>query len=258
MRKIGLKLWNINVDFYPKEAQKLFYDEIFDYIELYIVPNNLDKIKVWKKLNIPIDIHAPHYAHKLNLSKKESYDLNYKKYLEAKRYADELDSQIIVFHGGAGGSYKETAEQLSKFCDNRIIIENKPYDTLDFVNENYYVGASFEEITYIMENAKCGFCLDVGHAICAANSFGINPYEYIERFCTLNPLRIHLSDININTKKDMHLNYGCGNINFKTLFNILPNCPITIETNKKTTFGLEDFRQDAIFLKKFSMCQDKL
>lgn len=258
MRKIGLKLWNINVDFYPKEAQKLFYDEIFDYIELYIVPNNLDKIKVWKKLNIPIDIHAPHYAHKLNLSKKESYDLNYKKYLEAKRYADELDSQIIVFHGGAGGSYKETAEQLSKFCDNRIIIENKPYDTLDFVNENYYVGASFEEITYIMENAKCGFCLDVGHAICAANSFGINPYEYIERFCTLNPLRIHLSDININTKKDMHLNYGCGNINFKTLFNILPNCPITIETNKKTKFGLEDFRQDAIFLKKFSMCQDKL
>ena len=258
MRKIGLKLWNINVDFYPKEAQKLFYDEIFDYIELYIVPNNLDKIKVWKKLNIPIDIHAPHYAHKLNLSKKESYDLNYKKYLEAKRYADELDSQIIVFHGGAGGSYKETADQLSKFCDNRIIIENKPYDTLDFVNENYYVGASFEEITYIMENAKCGFCLDVGHAICAANSFGINPYEYIERFCTLNPLRIHLSDININTKKDMHLNYGCGNINFKTLFNILPNCPITIETNKKTKFGLEDFRQDAIFLKKFSMCQDKL
>ena len=258
MRKIGLKLWNINVDFYPKEAQKLFYDEIFDYIELYIVPNNLDKIKVWKKLNIPIDIHAPHYAHKLNLSKKESYDLNYKKYLEAKRYADELDSQIIVFHGGAGGSYKETAEQLSKFCDNRIIIENKPYDTLDFVNENYYVGASFEEITYIMENAKCGFCLDVGHAICAANSFGINPYEYIERFCTLNPLRIHLSDININTKKDMHLNYGCGNINFKTLFNILPNCPITIETNKKTKFGLEDFRQDAIFLKKFSMCQGKL
>ena len=205
MRKIGLKLWNINVDFYPKEAQKLFYDEIFDYIELYIVPNNLDKIKVWKKLNIPIDIHAPHYAHKLNLSKKESYDLNYKKYLEAKRYADELDSQIIVFHGGAGGSYKETAEQLSKFCDNRIIIENKPYDTLDFVNENYYVGASFEEITYIMENAKCGFCLDVGHAICAANSFGINPYEYIERFCTLNPLRIHLSDININTKKDIYL-----------------------------------------------------
>ena len=85
MRKIGLKLWNINVDFYPKEAQKLFYDEIFDYIELYIVPNNLDKIKVWKKLNIPIDIHAPHYAHKLNLSKKESYDLNYKKYLEADR-----------------------------------------------------------------------------------------------------------------------------------------------------------------------------
>ena len=55
---------------------------------------------------------------------------------------------------------------------------------------------------------------------------------------------------NTNTKKDMHLNYGCGNINFETLFNTLPNCPITIETNKKTKFNLEDFKQDAIFLKK--------
>ena len=46
------------------------------------------------------------------------------------------------------------------------------------------------------------------------------------------------------------MNYGCGNINFETLFNTLPNCPITIETNKKTKFNLEDFKQDAIFLKK--------
>lgn len=251
MHKIGLKLWNTNTDFYLSEAQKLFFQKVFDYIELYIVPNNLDKLDKWKKLNIPFDIHAPHYAHGMNLSKKDFFESNLEKYLEVKKYADELNAEVIVFHGGAGGSYKETAEQLSKFCDNRIIIENKPHDTLDFVDENYYVGASFEEIKYIMKNAKCGFCLDIGHAICAANSFGINPYEYIEKFCILNPLRIHLSDTNTNTKKDMHLNYGCGNINFKILLNILPNCPITIETNKKTKFDLEDFKQDTIFLKKF-------
>ena len=71
MYKIGLKLWNTNTDFYLSEAQKLFEKKVFDYIELYIVPNNLDKLDKWKKLNIPFDIHAPHYAHGMNLSKKD-------------------------------------------------------------------------------------------------------------------------------------------------------------------------------------------
>ena len=53
-----------------------------------------------------------------------------------------------------------------------------------------------------MEESGCGFCLDIGHAICSANSLGIEPYSYIEKLVTLNPKRIHLSDIDIKSKYD--------------------------------------------------------
>lgn len=250
MHKIGLKLWNINTDYYLKEAEKLFDKGVFDYIELYIVPGNLDKLKYWKKLNIPFDIHAPHFAHGMNLSKKEFRGSNFDKYKEVKIFADELNASIIVFHGGSGGDYRETAEQLKSFDDERILIENKPFKTLSFVNEPYYVGAKFEEIKYIKENVGCGFCLDIGHCICAANSFNTEPFSYIEQFATLKPARVHLSDIHTDTVMDEHLHYGQGNLNFEKLFNILPqDIPITIETIKNSKTDLNDFEMDAKFLK---------
>ena len=252
MHKIGLKLWNINTDYYLKEAEKLFDNGVFDYIELYIVPGNIDKIKDWKKLHIPFDIHAPHFAHGMNLSKKEFRETNFEKYKEVKLFADELKAKVIVFHGGSGGDYKETAEQLLSFYDKRILIENKPFKTLAFVNEPYYVGAKFEEIKYITEKVNCGFCLDIGHCICAANSFGIKPFEYIKKFVTLSPKRIHLSDIRIDTVMDEHLHFGQGNLSFEKLLSILPkDTPITIETTKNSKENLNDFEKDTEFLKLF-------
>lgn len=249
-KKIGLKLWNINTDFYLKEAQKLYHEGTFDYIELYIVPNNMDKLEIWQKVDIPFDIHAPHFAHKMNLSKKELEEDNYKKYLEVKEYADKLNASAIVFHGGSGGDYKESANQLLNFNDNRILIENKPYETLEFVHEPYYVGAKYEELEYIIKTVNCGFCLDIGHCICAANSFNIEPYAYIQKLLTLTPRRIHLSDIHTTTTLDEHLNYGYGNLDFKRILNLLPqNINITIETNKKSKEKLDDYKKDADFIR---------
>lgn len=250
MNKIGLKLWNINTDYYYDEAIKLYNDGVFDYIELYVVPGYLDLIQKWKNINIPFDIHAPHFAHKMNLSKNEFKEDNYDKYKEVKEYADSLNADAIVFHGGAGGDYRETAKQLSEFKDNRTIIENKPYNTLSFVNEDYYVGSKYEELKYIIDNVGCGFCLDIGHAVCSANSQHIDPYEYIEKLVTLNPKRIHLSDIDTSSKYDQHLNYGQGSLDFKRILNIIPkDINITIETTKSSKTSLVDYKQDAAFLR---------
>ena len=172
------------------------------------------------------------------------------KYKEVKEYADSLNADVIVFHGGAGGNYIETANQLKNFHDDRIVIENKPYDTLNFVNEDYYVGAKYEELKYIIDYVGCGFCLDIGHAICSANSQGIEPYSYIEKLVTLNPKRIHLSDIDTTSKYDQHLNYGQGNLDFKKILSIVPkDINITIETIKSSKEFLNDFRKDVKFLK---------
>ena len=101
-----------------------------------------------------------------------------------------------------------------------------------------------------MEESGCGFCLDVGHAICSANSQGIEPYSYIEKLVTLYPKRIHLSDINTNSKYDQHLNYGQGNLDFKKILSIVPkDVNITIETNKISKTNLDDYAGDVNFLK---------
>ena len=48
MYKLGLKLWSINTGFYYEEAKKLYAQGIFDYIELYVVPDTLDTLPKWK------------------------------------------------------------------------------------------------------------------------------------------------------------------------------------------------------------------
>lgn len=251
MHKIGLKLWNINTDYYYDEAIHLYNDGIFDYIELYIVPGHLDLIEKWKKIGIPFDIHAPHFAHNMNLSKREYERDNYTKYIEVKEYADSLNASVIVFHGGINGDYRETARQIKNFNDSRILIENKPYQPLRMTEDNKCVGSKYEEIKYIMKESGCGFCLDIGHAICSANSQGIEPYSYIEKLVTLNPKRIHLSDIDTTSKYDQHLNYGKGDLVFEKVINIIPKgVSITIETLKKSKTALDDYVQDAQFIKK--------
>lgn len=252
MSKIGLKLWNINTDNYLKEAEKIYNQGVYDYIELYVLPGNLDKLELWKRLNVPFNLHAPHFEHGMNLSKAECFENNLKLFEEVKIYADELDVDYIVFHSGTDGDYKETARQLAHINDKRTVIENKPYRTLPFIKGDFYVGGKVEEIKYIIENIGCRFCLDIGHAISSANCQGIEPYSYIEEFMKLNPYMYHLSDIEITSDMDQHLNYGLGTLDFERLFKIISKNPqITIETNKKSKENLDDFVADSKYLKEY-------
>ena len=75
---IGLKLWSTNTDHYLREAKKLYAEGVFDYIELYVVPESLKCANEWKTLNIPYVIHAPHSAHGINLADKNCEDRNIK------------------------------------------------------------------------------------------------------------------------------------------------------------------------------------
>ena len=74
MHKLGLKLWSTNTESYLREAQRLYSLGIYDYIELYVVPNTLDTLENWKKLNIPYVLHAPHFAHGVNLANSEKFE----------------------------------------------------------------------------------------------------------------------------------------------------------------------------------------
>ena len=189
MYKFGLKLWSIN-DNYAQEAYRLFESNVYDYIELYVIPDSYDNyINIWTKLksdlNIPFVVHAPHFKNKMNTAKKESFLTNINLANQTIKFADNLESEIIIFHPGIAGYIEETVFQLNKINDERIVVENKPYFALcdDLICNGY----SPEDIKFVMKNTGVGFCFDVGHSVCAANAQNIDPLIYLEKFVNLNP-----------------------------------------------------------------------
>ncbi|MCX5751398.1 MAG: TIM barrel protein [Candidatus Saganbacteria bacterium] len=256
MYKLGLKFWSVN-KLYMNEALRLYQEGYFQYVELYVVPKSYAQyMDLWldlkKKYNIPFTIHVPHFAHGFNLATKSCEDSNIQMYKEAKDFADGLNAQYIIFHGGIGGDIKETTRQLRSFNEPRLLIENKPYKVLsDSMSTLLCRGYNIEEIKHVIKETHCGFCLDIGHAICAANSMKKEPYEYVHEFMQLKPKMYHLTDLeNIRSEFDYHPNLGQGQLEIKKILQSIPaEAIITIETLKNSKDRLDDFINDVTFIK---------
>ncbi|MBE6454729.1 MAG: AP endonuclease [Alphaproteobacteria bacterium] len=248
MRRLGLKLWSINTDNYYKEAKKLYNNGIYDYIELYIVPNTINTLDKWTKLEIPYIIHAPHSAHGFNLALKEKQKSNFEIYKQVKQFADELNAEYIIFHGGIEGNINETANQLASFNEARALIENKPLMGLPGnLGSLPCRGYNIEEIKTVIDKAKCGFCFDFGHCICSANAQNKEPYAYCEDFIKeLAPNMYHLTDLkDITSIYDSHLHLGNGELDLnKIIAMIQDNKNITLETVKTSKENIDDFIED--------------
>ena len=131
MCKLGLKIWSINLS-YINDAMRLYEQGFCQYIELFAVPGTYNDVaQKWANLKIPCVIHAPHFKQGLNFAQKKSFDLNKKLAAEALLFADRLNSEFVIFHPGADGDIHQTLEQIKKIFDNRMVIENKPYFSLD-------------------------------------------------------------------------------------------------------------------------------
>ena len=188
MYKLGLKLWSINTDNYLQEAVKLYDNGVYDYIELYVVPDSLQTLQKWKELKMPFIIHNSHFAQGFNLAKQEKTQRNREIYEETKQFADELNAEYIIFHGGIDGDIRETAIQLTLFNEPRALLENKPFVALpNRMNGNFCRGYNVDEIKIVQEASGCGFCLDFGHAICAANSLYDMQAKKIQESAPLAP-----------------------------------------------------------------------
>lgn len=119
------------------------------------------------------------FCARIQSGKKDHEKRNAEIYDQTKRFADELNAQYIIFHGGIDGTVEETARQLSAINDPRALIENKPFVALpNRMGGNFCRGATYDELKLIIDTAKCGFCLDVGHAVCSANSQSKDPYSF--------------------------------------------------------------------------------
>lgn len=242
--KLGLKLWSINTDFYYEEARKLYNQGYFDYIELYVVPDTLTTLEKWKKLDIPFLLHAPHFMHKVNLADNNKFAYNKEIYAQVETFRQELNAEYTIIHSGMNGTIDETIRQLQLINPKNFLIENKPY-LPPLIPDYQCVGSTTTQIQKALTELSCGFCLDIGHALCTANSLNLEPYGYLAEFQQLNPQMYHLSDGIINSPLDQHLHFREGNYNIKKIFSMIDiNSKISIETKKNSKENLDDFIKD--------------
>ncbi len=245
MHKIGLKLWSVNQN-YIDEARRLFLEGVYDYIELYVVPESLSFLPIWEELRIPFVIHAPHFGHQVNLADANKIKYNRKLIEETQLFADRLKARYIIVHPGVNGVIEETSRQLKKIRDSRILIENKPYLGLSGV---VCVGSRPEEIEYVMKECGVGCCLDIGHAICAGNSHKIGKIVFLRELIALRPSMHHLTDGEWYSEYDSHEHLGDGNYDLETLTKLVDSDkPVTLETEKNSKYNLEDFEKDVACL----------
>lgn len=257
MQTIGLKLWSTNTNSYLAESERLYRQGVYDYLELYVVPGTLHTLPLWGSLPIPYIIHCPHFAHGFNLADPAKRASNAQIYSEVKEFADALKARYIIFHGGIDHCIEETAAQLASFHESRALIENKPMKALPkLMGGSFCRGYNLEEISYVQQVAHCGFCLDIGHAACSANSQGIDVYTYIQDFLRLKPAMVHLSDIEDMTSEfDAHPHLGTGELDLSRIIHLLPeSCPVSLETIKSAETTLDDFAEDARIFREYAMC----
>ncbi len=246
--KLGLKLGSKDTQ-YTDDILRYYAEGVFQYIELFAISDTyIETISYWKQFNIPFGIHAPHSAAGLNLACRENREINKSKIEESIKFADSLKADYIIFHSGVNGTCEEVVTQLKPFVDNRFLIENKPIKGLD---GSTCVGATISELDSIISELNSGFCLDFGHAICAARTQGFEPLDYIkllkEKF---NPKVYHLTDGDYESELDSHLHYGDGSFPLKELLHFVPNgCKVTNEAKRNIANTLEEVKIDSVFLK---------
>ena len=247
MINLGLKLGSKDIQ-YTDEILQYYEQGIFQYIELFTLSGTYDDtISYWKQFNIPFGIHAPHSAAGLNLACIANRELNKNKIVEAVRFADALKARYIIFHSGTNGMPNEVVTQLKPFADERFLIENKPIRGLD---GSTCVGSVYGDLKLIIDGIGkgCGFCLDFGHAICAANTLKKEPFSFIDELRKLNPRVFHLTDGDYQSELDSHLHYGAGNFPLKELLALVPNDGmVTNEAKRNNRESLEEFKNDIKF-----------
>lgn len=250
MINLGLKLGSKDIQ-YTDEILEYYEQGVFQYIELFTLSGTYDDtISYWKQFKIPFGIHAPHSAAGLNLACVANRELNKNKISEAIKFADALKAKYIIFHSGTNGMPNEVVTQLKPFADERFLIENKPIRGLD---GSTCVGIVYGDLKLIIDGIGkgTGFCLDFGHAICAANTLKKEPFAFIDELRKLNPRVYHLTDGDYQSELDSHLHYGKGSFPLKELLALVPDDGmVTNEAKRERIANLLEFYDDSLWIKK--------
>ncbi len=241
--KFGLKLWSKNKDLMG-EANRLINENFFHYVELFYVPET--EIKPFLEHDIPYVVHIPTENFGLNIGDKNKKEFNLKIINACINWADKLNAKYIIQHADSG-SLDDAKNLLKEVHDDRIVIENMPKVG---INGEKMLGYEPEQLKELMGVENFGFCLDFGHAVKAAVSMDKDYREYVNELLKLKPDMFHISDCNLKTEIDEHLNIGEGELDFEFLKECIlkgDSRYVTVETPRKTLNSLDE---DLVNLKK--------
>lgn len=218
MFKYGLKIWSVNKQWFGGAAS-LFERGIIDFVEIYLVPDSfsLSDFEIFRQNNIPIIIHAPHTSHDFDV-----FSLNEKNLAvwqsQVLPVADFLASRFIIIHAGVGDSKKIFQQESAKIKDPRLLIESMSYKGSVGSNKVICFGYTKDQLEFIHQ--ECGFdiCFDVCHAIAAAASLKMSPYDYISDLLKISrPRYFHLAGGWIGDEHERHLDISDGDFDFHWL-----------------------------------------
>ena len=240
-----MKLWSINTDLIDQAIQ-LIDEKIFDYIELFVIPNSEISPFI---VDVPFIVHIPHHKFGVNIGDAPIKEYNLQKISESIIWADKLNAKYLILHAGHGSMYHAT-DLLHELSDSRFLIENMPKVGL---NGEAMIGYLPEQIEELIGDCDMGLCLDFGHAVKAALSLELDYKEYIKEFLPFQPKVFHVSDGTLVEEKDEHLNIGDGEYDFAYFKQCILDNPsglVTIETPRVNIKSLQEDIYNASKLKQ--------
>jgi deoxyribonuclease-4 len=202
--------------------------------QVYMNKEQAEKIaKIAKEKKIELSIHAPYFVN-LNSEEKAKIHASMQRILKCCEIGHYLGAKKIVFHSGYYGKSKnkeETFQNIKKRILEMIeTIEKKKWDvklcpeTMGKIN----VFGSSEEISRLVEETGCSFCIDFAHIL--ARDKKVN-YDKIKKLFPQKEWHCHFSGIEYGEKGERnHINLKKEQ--WKELFDNLPK-------DKKITIACE-------------------
>jgi len=164
-----------------------------------------DAIKIGKKakeLGIKLSIHAPYWIN-LNSADKKKVEESKKRILDCCKIGTLMKAYRVVFHSGFYGKMEreETYQNIKKRILEMLIEIKKQKYTPKLAPEimgKINVFGSVEEISRLVKETGCSFCIDFAHILARYKSYRIK--ETLSEFKNAKELHIHFSGIEYTEK----------------------------------------------------------
>ena len=186
---------------YSPQAADLLRSETID-IDLFKCPDWPDLVSDAEALK-PVYIHFP-----LKLGNNSLKDLNF---AEIEKWLSRTGTRYINTHLNISPEIypelpvddaieimvQEIQPLIAHFGAERVIVENI-MQVPRFLDKTYRLSASPELISGVVEAAKCGFLLDISHAVLASDTNNYDFEDYVHRLPMYRLCELHVTGIGLN------------------------------------------------------------